>query len=849
MLPLGQAVHKTHQVSDHLPAGLLSSSHTIVSPHSAAVVLNHEESETVCISEEPVATNPLANELSIADYGSSVSTNATVSHNISDANQLAHRSNKSATSLGATTNHCILNAAEPLDNQSLTSLPMIGQATDHFQQATNLNPEAATFSARDGKLLHQGKLYPDLDSDWAQVQQVQAGGVGEPGVVGDQWAASGRGVHCSSALSKNLQDNVLPFQLLEDFTEISALAPKQSHKVGSLSDISVQMPAGVFLDKRLPPSRHDLKQNETYTCNYYIALHNITAAPGIRADGSSYMAYTPNSLGARIPLPHVKLKLDRWRYHLTGYEHAELLQFLEFGFPVGLSDSPDLECSTRNHGSAYMWFDHVDKFICGEVTEGGLSGPVNKAPWWSTVISPLMTAHKKIKSRRTVFDATFGDKSLNNCTPSDQYMGLPCKYTFPKIQDFKEMILISGPGSYLWKRDLSRFFLQLPLDPTEYNRVGFIWRGLFFFFVALAFGLRHSGLQGQKVTDAVSWVLRRLGLEVDDGKPFQVCNYSDDLGGVEASYERALAAFNKLSWLLADLGLAEAVKKAEPPSTCMTYLGVQFDTVSMTMSVPPEKVTEIKSEIRQWARRTTISKRELQSLLGKLFWVSKVVLHSRPFMGRLLTQLSSMASIKDNKKVKLNEESRKDILWWRLYLESFNGINMIVNEEPIPLSYTQMLEYPFEVCAGDATPTGGGAWHGQEYWSEELPIDLQDPKIPIHIKEFFVVIVSAKLWGDTWTERTIVIYCDNDSVCDTVTHKKPKDPALLSLLREFLFIVVSKKFFPVMKKIGTLENEAADHISRRFDKEAAAKVFAKSGLHGMTLVKPKANFYKLTAPW
>ena len=109
--------------------------------------------------------------------------------------------------------------------------------------------------------------------------------------------------------------------------------------------------------------------------------------------------------------------------------------------------------------------------------------------------------------------------------------------------------------------------------------------------------------------------------------------------------------------------------------------------------------------------------------------------------------------------------------------------------------------------------------------------------------------MSAKLWGDTWTGRCIVLYCDNDSVCDTVVHKKPRDPALLSLLREFLYIVVSKKFFPIVRKIGTKENEMADHISRRYDGEAAAKVFAKYGLHDMVMVKPRANFFKLSAPW
>ena len=117
------------------------------------------------------------------------------------------------------------------------------------------------------------------------------------------------------------------------------------------------------------------------------------------------------------------------------------------------------------------------------------------------------------------------------------------------------------------------------------------------------------------------------------------------------------------------------------------------------------------------------------------------------------------------------------------------------------------------------------------------------------MKEFWTLIVSAKQWGDTWTGRAIVLYCDNDSVCDTVVHRKPKDPALLSLLREFLFTVVTKKFFPVVRKIDTKKNEIADHISRRFDEEAAARTFAKFGLCDMRKIKPRADFFKLTAPW
>lgn len=121
--------------------------------------------------------------------------------------------------------------------------------------------------------------------------------------------------------------------------------------------------------------------------------------------------------------------------------------------------------------------------------------------------------------------------------------------------------------------------------------------------------------------------------------------------------------------------------------------------------------------------------------------------------------------------------------------------------------------------------------------------------MPIHVKEFIVLIVSAKIWGGTWTGRPMVLYCDNDAVCEVIWNKKPRNPTMLSLLREFLYVVVTLKFFPVVRKISTSENKLADNISRCFDTDVAQRLFSKSGLHGMVRVMPKKKFFELTATW
>ena len=649
--------------------------------------------------------------------------------------------------------------------------------------------------------------------------------------------------------AKQLEVSLLPLLPLLDDIELTALrAPaKPVIKSTYLPSKEVAIPGATFVDKALPAPGFALVPHPKFNPSYFVALGNAVASSGYDQAGFCYPAGTPNFLGARIPLVHTSLRIDRWRQHLIGYEDAHLVQNLEYGFPLGLKELPEIESCTRNHGSSYNFFPYIDKFVVGEIQNAGLTGPFDEAPWVDLICAPLMTAPKKPDGRRAVFDATYGEKSLNNATPTDMYLGQPCVYTFPKINDFRMMILKSGKDSFMWKRDLHRYYLQLPLCPSEYHRVAFVWRGLIFFFIALMFGLRHSGLQGQKTTDSVSWIHRKSGLNTPEEKEYNVCNYSDDLGGVESSAERAERSFLGLAALFTDLGLTESSSKASPPSRQMVYLGVHFDTQKMEMSVPVEKLAELKAEIDKWARKTVITKRELQGLLGRLFWVAKVVRFSRIFMGRLLTQLRDMTGKRDHEKVRLGDQSRKDLLWWSKFLRTFNGVSMIMNEDAIPLSLEQLLDTPEKVCAGDSTPTGIGAWHSREYWSQLVPEHLRG--LPIHILEFWAVIVSCKLWGDQWTGLVIQIFTDNDPVADVITYEKPRDPEMLTLLREFIYIVCEKKFIPVLRKISSEDNILADHISRRFDEDAAKESFSKHGLYDMKLLTAPDTFFQKTAPW
>ena len=92
-------------------------------------------------------------------------------------------------------------------------------------------------------------------------------------------------------------------------------------------------------------------------------------------------------------------------------------------------------------------------------------------------------------------------------------------------------------------------------------------------------GLRTAAMACQHSTNAVSYILSCVGC--------QVANYLDNFIGV-TSIAQASQDYEYCGLLLHELGLQEPLSKACPPSTVMTCLDVQINTVGMTLSVTPE---------------------------------------------------------------------------------------------------------------------------------------------------------------------------------------------------------------------------------------------------------------------
>ena len=213
-----------------------------------------------------------------------------------------------------------------------------------------------------------------------------------------------------------------------------------------------------------------------------------------------------------------------------------------------------------------------------------------------------------------------------------------------------------------------------------------------------------------------------------NSKGYHVTNYIDDIVGY-AVKSKAKGSFDTLYNLLQDLGFKISKNKLVTPTTKAICLGVEKSTIA----VPHEKLNEIKVACQQWLSKRTCNRRELQSLLGKLLYVTKCVRASRPFLNRMLDTLRA-AHKQDI--IVIDCEFRRDLNWFTKFLPKINGVAFF-NHKPI-YTYVEL----------DASLQGLGAMCGREIYAIALPIGYQNYNI-VHL-EMINILVAVRTWAPQW---------------------------------------------------------------------------------------------------
>ena len=211
--------------------------------------------------------------------------------------------------------------------------------------------------------------------------------------------------------------------------------------------------------------------------------------------------------------------------------------------------------------------------------------------------------------------------------------------------------------------DIASAYRTVPVHPVDRMLLGMRWQGDLLVDGALPFGLRSAPKIFTAVADALLWVMGRHGV-------VHAMHYLDDFLILGPPNTRSCHQDLSTSLDLCDrLGDPIARHKLEGPSASLSFLGIQVDTVSGTLSLPPEKLARLVTLIQSWRGRKCCRKRELLSLIGQLQHACRVVRPGRTFLRRMIDLSSSVMGY--DHWVRLNCGFRSDLRQWE---EQWNGV-------------------------------------------------------------------------------------------------------------------------------------------------------------------------------
>ena len=508
-----------------------------------------------------------------------------------------------------------------------------------------------------------------------------------------------------------------------------------------------------------------------------------------------------NFEGCKFSL-HTKLNIDYFRFMLLDYDDCAICDFLEFGFPIGYfgknqqHDFFDVS-KVKNHKGAKDFPRNVQEFLNKEKAYGAILGPFNTNPFACNItISPLNTVPKKgSDERRIILDLSYPKgSSINDDVSKDFYLGEKVELSYPGVDQFVEIIKFKGRNCLLFKRDLKRAYRQIPIDPGDSSLLGYSFYGKLYFDKVLSFGLRSSAFICQRITSSVTYICKILLL--------LIVNYLDDLAGADTP-DKAWASFSELGNVLLYCGLEESVEKACTPSTEMVFIGILFNTETMTLKVTPERLAEIRSLVLEWLDKDMATLKELQSLLGKLNFVAHCVKPARIFICRLLNWLHRIQYSSNAQPIPL--EAKKDLKWWGHFLPLYNGVSMMDLED---------WSNPDDILSCDACLIGCGGWFEGNFFHCEFPSFIRSQNLHINALELLTIVVAVKMWGFALKGKKVVVNCDNSTSCKVLNTGFSRDSFLQSCLREICYFAAINEFQIKANLLTSSENRLADFLSR-----------------------------------
>ena len=247
------------------------------------------------------------------------------------------------------------------------------------------------------------------------------------------------------------------------------------------------------------------------------------------------------------------------------------------------------------------------------------------------------------------------------------------------------------------------------------------------------------------------------------------------------------------------------------------------DNHTISVTIPEDKVAELKSKVQTYLRRPVIGRRQLQSLAGALSFVAGLVPLMRPFLNSLWAALATNDGPKQTRNVVHVRRIGIALQW----------IDALLGEKAAPFTRVVRAFRQQTKCIiiTDASTRGLGAImivgdRPVEFFSTIIPQEFivrtgAQPGDPSHMAlwESLCLLLAARTWLIRFPLGSIIrVKSDNISALHMLAKGKAKSPGLAMIAREIALDQAKGIYeFTILQHLNTKLNKVADALSRQFE--------------------------------
>ena len=335
----------------------------------------------------------------------------------------------------------------------------------------------------------------------------------------------------------------------------------------------------------------------------------------------------------------IRHHLDTWRAFTSDKYILDIVENgLKLNFTADAPSKVPFEYK-RSQNETRVIDEEVFKLLSKEVISASC---VNNGDYFSN----LFTRLKKDGSYRTILNLKF----LNE----------ECETHHFKMESLKHAIHMIRPGAYLASIDIKDAFYSVPIHPSHKKYLKFMWKGQPYQFEAMPNGYLDAMRVFAKLLKPVFSTLRQQGyisiIYVDD-----TLLYGDTFAECKANVMATIQ-------ILQDMGFVIHSKKSVlHPTQNIVFLGFEFDTVAMTITLTPAKKNKILKLANDILRMDQVSIRHVSKFIGNLTSSFDGVPHGKLYYRHIEFDKSvSLKMAKGNYEAicYLSIESLNEIAWW-----------------------------------------------------------------------------------------------------------------------------------------------------------------------------------------